>query len=76
MYATMVEGVELVSYQLKKVENVQYDQQEESHGKDVKPVIWGEFEIVPCSLLFPRDKRSKGGRVCEFQAKEYDYERV
>ncbi|XP_055814193.1 uncharacterized protein LOC129883587, partial [Solanum dulcamara] len=57
MHATEIEGVELVSYQLKDVANVWYNQWEESRGKDAEPALWDEFERAFLDNFFPQELR-------------------
>ena len=43
MHAIETEGVELISYQLKDVANIWYNQWEEGRGEEVEPTMWEEF---------------------------------
>ncbi|XP_055818591.1 uncharacterized protein LOC129887498 [Solanum dulcamara] len=64
MHATEIEGVELVSYQLKDVANIWYNQWEQGRGEDVEPVRWDEFEGAFLDHFFPRELRE--AKVEEF----------
>ncbi|XP_055826316.1 uncharacterized protein LOC129894676 [Solanum dulcamara] len=55
MHITEIEGVELVSYQLKDVANVWYDQWEQSHREDAGPTVWDKFESAFLDHFFPQE---------------------
>lgn len=57
MHTIELEGIDLVSYQLKFVPNVWYNQQEESRGEDAKPAMWDEFEKVFLDHFIPKESR-------------------
>ena len=48
------QGVELISYQLKDVANIWYNQWEEGRGEEVEPVLWSEFEGAFLDHFFPQ----------------------
>ena len=64
MHATELEGVELVSYQLKDVANIWYNQWEEGRGEEAEPVLWEEFEGAFLDHFFPQELRE--AKVDEF----------
>ncbi|XP_055800410.1 uncharacterized protein LOC129869841, partial [Solanum dulcamara] len=64
MHATEIEGVELVSYQLKDVANIWYSQWEQGRGEDAESARWDEFEGAFLDYFFPRELRE--AKVEEF----------
>src|SRR5688572_22530050 len=57
MHATETEDVEFISYQLKDVANIWYNQWEEGRGEEAEPALWEEFEGAFLDHFFPQELR-------------------
>ncbi|WMV51157.1 hypothetical protein MTR67_044542 [Solanum verrucosum] len=57
MHVIETEGFKLVAYQLKNVENILYEQWEESRDEEADAIIWHEFEENFLDHFFPQDLR-------------------